>query len=413
MSDRDFDYDHAAVDAYLEDWPQLEADAQYEAWRSGIGEPFDFTGESYLDEYTRPLRERTPLIDQFEERVSAARARMSSWGEWPDLTGADLEFILDLSQGIHTDGDYFLRQDAGFLDDQSKVNLCAAGTELASLSRDFWERLIEVGSTPTMVREARHLLLLRGADDDESVCRRQDLEAACMDYVRPVEKAKEGGGDMFDAFQEDMRGWGSRSGGNGAFKLYHGLGNSSERQCEELLACLVRRDRAGALRILARISTTNETEARKAGLKFYDGYEVERVPGAPVQPATYADISFLRIGIARRAVSSHTSPIARTSTFLVGRRACSRERASRGKSSPVRGSRRISSRSDGGGAADDPDPEPSAVAGIRLIEWEIATTGFGLTVGAAAGIGLKGTVIGALIGWLWGRRRLARGRSPM
>jgi hypothetical protein len=50
------------VDFYLENYHEFEGQAQHDAWASGIGEPFDFTGNSYLEEWIRPLREMTPLI---------------------------------------------------------------------------------------------------------------------------------------------------------------------------------------------------------------------------------------------------------------------------------------------------------------------------------------------------------------
>lgn len=82
-------------------------------------------------------------------------------------------------------------------------------------------------------------------------------------------------------------------------------------------------------------------------------------------------------------------------------------RRSRGRALRRRGSRRISPRSTGP-PGDDPDPEPSALSGIERTRLEMETTGFGLALGAAAGIGLKGSAIGAAVGWLWGRSRLIR-----
>jgi hypothetical protein len=85
-----------------------------------------------------------------------------------------------------------------------------------------------------------------------------------------------------------------------------------------------------------------------------------------------------------------------------------RNRASRGKSARTRGSRRASSRSSGSGSSDDPDPERPPLGGIERTRWEMETTAFGLALGAAVGLGLKGAAIGALVGWCWGRRRLTR-----
>ncbi len=82
-------------------------------------------------------------------------------------------------------------------------------------------------------------------------------------------------------------------------------------------------------------------------------------------------------------------------------------RRSRGRALRCRGSRRVSPRSTGP-PGDDPDPEPSALSGIERTRLEMETTGFGLALGAATGIGLKGSAIGAVVGWLWGRNRLTR-----
>lgn len=82
-------------------------------------------------------------------------------------------------------------------------------------------------------------------------------------------------------------------------------------------------------------------------------------------------------------------------------------RRSRGRALRRRGSRRVSPRSTGP-PGDDPDPEPSALSGIERTRLEMETTGFGLALGTAAGIGLKGSAIGAAVGWLWGRSLLTR-----
>jgi hypothetical protein len=91
-------------------------------------------------------------------------------------------------------------------------------------------------------------------------------------------------------------------------------------------------------------------------------------------------------------------------THHIRRRASARQ--SRGRATRRRGSRRVSPRSTGP-PGDDPDPEPSALSGIERTRLEMETTGFGLALGAATGMGLKGSAVGAVVGWLWGRRRLA------
>lgn len=101
-----------------------------------------------------------------------------------------------------------------------------------------------------------------------------------------------------------------------------------------------------------------------------------------------------------------TQPVMKTrATHRIRRRASARR--SRGRALRRRGSRRVSPRSTGP-PGDDPDPEPSALTNIERVQWEMATTGFGWTLGAAAGMGLEGSAIGAVVGWLWGRSRLAR-----
>lgn len=81
-------------------------------------------------------------------------------------------------------------------------------------------------------------------------------------------------------------------------------------------------------------------------------------------------------------------------------------RRSRGRPTRRRGSRRVTR--DTGPPGDDPDPEPFCPTGIERTRWEMETTGFGLALGAAAAVGTKGTIIGAVCGWLWGRWRLRR-----
>jgi hypothetical protein len=83
-----------------------------------------------------------------------------------------------------------------------------------------------------------------------------------------------------------------------------------------------------------------------------------------------------------------------------------RQRRSRGKPFRRRGSRRVTSRSAGGG--DDPDPEPSPRKGVsdrrEKTTWEVAMTGMGWTLGSIA-MGQEGAIIGAIAGFLWSRYR--------
>jgi len=84
-----------------------------------------------------------------------------------------------------------------------------------------------------------------------------------------------------------------------------------------------------------------------------------------------------------------------------------RQRASRGRVLRTRGSRRATSRSAGGG--DDPDPEPLARTGAYGVgwartQWDATMAGFGMTIGIGV-LGVKGMVIGGLVGYFWGRHR--------
>ncbi|HEX5990436.1 MAG TPA: hypothetical protein VFY75_09520 [Solirubrobacterales bacterium] len=83
-----------------------------------------------------------------------------------------------------------------------------------------------------------------------------------------------------------------------------------------------------------------------------------------------------------------------------------RQRRSRGKPLRRRGSRRVTSRSAGGG--DDPDPEPKPLKGVsdrrERTMWEVAMTGMGWTLGSVA-MGQEGAIIGAVAGFLWSRYR--------
>jgi len=81
-------------------------------------------------------------------------------------------------------------------------------------------------------------------------------------------------------------------------------------------------------------------------------------------------------------------------------------RRSRGRPTRRRGSRRVAR--DTGPPGEDPDPEPFCPTGIERTRWEMETTGFGLALGAAAAVGTKGPIIGAVCGWIWGRWRLGR-----
>lgn len=103
---------------------------------------------------------------------------------------------------------------------------------------------------------------------------------------------------------------------------------------------------------------------------------------------------------------------------LARRRFGARSRQSRGRSVRCRGSRRVTSRSSGGGSSgDDPDPEPLARTGAYgLAEdrtlWNIAVTSFGALIGEGV-MGSEGMLVGGVVAYLWGCCRWHRRATCM
>jgi hypothetical protein len=103
---------------------------------------------------------------------------------------------------------------------------------------------------------------------------------------------------------------------------------------------------------------------------------------------------------------------------LARRRFGARSRQSRGRSVRCRGSRRVTSRSTGGGSSgDDPDPEPSARVGAYGLGedrtlWDIAVTSFGALIGDGV-MGSEGMLVGGVVAYLWGCCRWHRRATRM
>jgi hypothetical protein len=361
--------DDGVVDFYLENYHEFEATAQYEAWFAGTGEPFDFTGTSYLDEFTRPLRDGpTRLSIEFDDRVETARQFMSEHGGWPKLDEENLAMILELDEQIFEEGDQFLQNDPAVLDDEEKIKLCAAGKELSRVRPgdrkllvagiEFWGRLHQLGASPEMVREANHLLHIRGGDaawlEDYGELREANSNFACLEYLHGVSA-----GDGREAVRRDIEG----DMAGGIAQLHYGVGAMEEKEgsgvATRLLAALVTRDATSANRVFDKDASDREARARKAGFRTYTAFEAERVIGS-TDPAAVADTSFLRIRVVERALARRTPVTARSlSGFAPVRRGCARARTSHLRGRP--GSRRATARSrssgdgdDGGGGGSDP-----------------------------------------------------------
>lgn len=356
MADRD---ETGVVDFYLENYHEFEGQAQYDAWISGTGEPFDFTGNSYLEEWTRPLREMTPLMERFNECVEEAwRSITWGWCKWPTLTQADLEFIAEIDQCIFDDGDYFLRHDPAFLNDSRKLEILAMGRELAALSRDFWERLHELGAAPRLVREANHLFLLRECGEEvheESSVYRDELAEAILDYMPFMEEAKAKGLDFWDVVKADITAPIQES--TGTFVIWHGLTERPIKELKECLAGLVHRDQARAQRIFDSIAAREAAESRKRGWATYAAHQIDREVEKAPSPSSFVDVSFLAVHPIERRVSAHSSPRTRGSTLIVNRRTGARRRQSHGTPMRTRGSRRGAARA----SSSDPDESEPAL----------------------------------------------------
>jgi hypothetical protein len=374
------DNDQSIVDEYLAHDHERVGEEQYEVWRSGVGEPFDFPGRSYLDEWTGALREKTDLMRRFEERVAVERKMMTELGNWPLFDAATLAFIAELDEAIHLTGDDFLRQDPAFLDDLAKVKLCAAGSELSRIRKpglaragvEFWGRLHEMGPIPEMIREANHLLALRSGDadflDGYGDLRRVQATERCLEF-HPAVRVGSAGGAVARDIEESCEA--------GVAQMNFRIGALDEREIAgvplNLNRALVARDWGTTEKIASRLNAAGEAAARKHDYPSFTAFEIERIVH-PAGPDCVVDTSFLRIRVIERATPrrAHMRSIHSISP-RVSRRSGARTRTSHARSKPTR--RHASSRSSGGGDDDgggggsdpsDPFAKPGTATGFTF-----------------------------------------------
>jgi hypothetical protein len=281
------EYDQAQVDAYLNYWRQEgEGQGMYDAWQAA-NQPYDFTGASYLEEYTRPLREKTPLMERFTRRVECNLDTSVEFEEFTLEPNRDnLRLMLDIDEAIFEDGDYFLRDDPGFFDDFGKVDVVALGRVLAEVSArhfcfDFWPRLRALGPAPQMVREARGWWLLANIElEPEIDFYSGRLDDALAEFHPKVEKIVAAGGDAIDGFLDS--GWEVHS-------VTQELVPSAKR---DLLIGYLNRDKAAVEGIYDRAASEAEAKARKKshGLFLRAGPSVSRTstnqPSLVIRPSS-------------------------------------------------------------------------------------------------------------------------------
>lgn len=347
------------VDFYLENYEESLSQAQYDAWQASEV-PFDFTGSSYLEEYTRPLRESSELATGFHRRVETSRETCSEFKLWPTLDADKLQFILDIDEAVFQDGDHFLLWDSAFLDDPRKVELCAAGVELARISMtsgcwDFWQRLRVMGPTPRMVREANHWLLYRQRDEVTE----NDLKDALLTYVPSVAKKVDEGGEVLDALGDEIA---DRDNPSEGWMVSGALDRLTKWELRELLREFLCGNESGVDGFLNRSSGMAEREARKRNQRMYLRVETKRVDDFHLLEHHPCDLSVLQITTSWQQVASYAeAPVKqrRMSIRLGAFRVRARARCSHGQGPRRRsaGSRRSSSGSDpgdGGGGSDPP-----------------------------------------------------------
>jgi hypothetical protein len=266
--------------------------------------------------------------------------------------------MAEIDRCVFDDGDYFLRHDPALLNDSRKLEMLAMGRELAALSRDFWERLREIGAVPRLVREANHLFLLRECGEEvheESSVYRDELAEATLDYMPHMEEAKAKGLDFWDVVKADITAPIRES--TGTFLIWHALTEKPIKELKECLAGLVHRDQARARRIFDSIAARGAAESRKRGWATYAAHQIDREVEKAPNPGSFVDVSFLAVHPIERRVSAHSSPRTRRSTLIVNRRTGARRRQSRGAPTRTRGSRRGTARA----SSSDPDESEPAL----------------------------------------------------
>jgi len=157
----------AAEEDCIEKWSKDAKPLEWELNWLNSRTAFDFTGESCQSD--------PEAIFGLEENGKALNFQIDveqgSRSEWPALTKEQLAFLRKLDRAIYDAGDAVIPEyiDDGssnplleWLVDQvgsaSRLELLAAGRELAKRDPRFWPRLRDIGPTPGLLREANHIL---------------------------------------------------------------------------------------------------------------------------------------------------------------------------------------------------------------------------------------------------------------
>jgi hypothetical protein len=336
--------DHDLSPEEARDWRVAEEDAQYDAWMRS-DRLVDFTGVSYLSEYTNPRYELTPQIEQFYRRIGMRRKAMAQEQNAPVLSVSDLELASDIAQyAFDEGGDLFMRHPD--LVGPEAIEIVAAVEEVADADSGFCERLRLSDNKPEEMRrrarEANALLLQRG------------LRPTFPHYGR---------------FEQGIEAICALSGNDGNVDFGASLGRLDDDHREALLVALATADERKAQSIIDCLAADLATEARNRGWPSY-GRPKLVVQQRP-QTGWWDEPVTLKVEWIETSTFGYSwsSPGALAGVRVSGRRTCARARAARGSSTRTRGSRRVTSRSAGGG--DDPPPgEPEPATKRRGIQGE-------------------------------------------
>jgi hypothetical protein len=147
---------------------------------------FDFTGESYQSDPEAMYN----LCEEGDAVNFQVDVEQGSCPEWFDITKEQITFMRKLDRAIYHAGDAIIpeyNRDANgeekpgepdpcvawlveLVGSRARLELLAAGRELAKRDPTFWPRLRDIGPTPGLLREANHIL--RGAGRQEGSSRK-------------------------------------------------------------------------------------------------------------------------------------------------------------------------------------------------------------------------------------------------
>jgi len=162
-----------------------EEESLYFSWLD-LGDPFDFSGESYAEEHNFAGTGARPLTDfsrAVEEAIEAPLQRMRDRRGTMVLDHRDLAFAVDFDEASFESPDHLADAYPDLLTHGLGIDVLAAGRLLAERDRTFWPELRKLGPTPELLRRANTIL---AGHEYEREQHRSRPRPRTITFTRPV-----------------------------------------------------------------------------------------------------------------------------------------------------------------------------------------------------------------------------------